>query len=94
MPAIATDDPARGSSGAYYPLDYHEAAVVVDDMQREQKCQLKMPIDKSTAVVSPYVYRTHTPNSFLSSRLSFASSLAFLFAKQTENVGRKRERKV
>jgi hypothetical protein len=90
VPAIATDDPARGASGAYYPLDYHEVAVVVDDMQR----QLKMPIDKSTDVVFPYVYRTHTHNSFLSSRLSFASSLAFLFAKQTENVGRKRERKV
>jgi hypothetical protein len=58
VPAIATDDPARGggASGAYYPLDYHEVAVVVDDMQR----QLKMPIDKSTDVVSSLMCTAHT----------------------------------
>lgn len=54
--------------------------------------QLKMLLTSQPTLSLPLCVLVHTHNSFLSSRLSFASSLAFLFAKQTENVGRKREK--
>ncbi len=82
----------RNTGGAYYPIDYLEAGGSCRRHAERTEINWKCYWQVNRRCLPLCVPHTH--NSFLSSHLSFASSLAFLFAKQTKDVGRKKERRI